>query len=302
MDPESPVYNIVVALRLTGKLNRDALERSLHALVTRHEPLRTSFYERNGIPFARVLDGAAWKSAFVDLSSTPQAVAENEARRMAGVKARKPFDLGGESLFEATLFRISERHHLLLLVVHHIVADGWSLGIISKELGAFYAAMAAEEQPELPAIDFQYKDYVRWEQSEGQKAAERQMPFWRERLADSLPILNLAGNRRRPSVQTFNGKRIALAIDPSVGERIRELCRNTGTTPFMLLLAAFKALLSRYTGLEDIVVGSATANRQKWREVPEKKSWSPSRTSWWSLGTTTAAPTGRYKGRSLCTK
>ncbi len=263
MDPASPVYNVVVALRLIGELNRDALERSLQALVERHEPLRTSFYQRNGVPFARVHDGAAWKSAFVNLSSVPEAVAESEARKMAGIAARQPFDLGAESLFNATLFRISEERHLLLLVVHHIVADGWSLGIISKELGAHYAALTTGEQPGVPAIDFQYKDYVRWEQSEGQRAAERQTPFWRERLAGSLPILDLAGNRRRPAVQTFNGKRIALAIDASVGERIRDLCRNTGTTPFMLLLAAFKALLSRYTGLEDIVVGSATANRQR---------------------------------------
>jgi amino acid adenylation domain-containing protein len=262
MDPGSPVYNVVVALRLTGELNRTALERSLHALVERYESLRTSFYEREGIPLARVLDGAAWKSAFVDLSSASEVVAENEARRIAGLKARKPFDLG-ESLFEATLFRISEQRHLLLLVVHHIVADGWSLGIISKELGTLYAALAAGEQPALPAIDFQYRDYVRWEQGEGEKAAERQMPFWLDRLGGSLPILDLAVDRRRPPVQTFSGKRIALTIDRPVAEQIRELCRQTGTTPFMLLLAAFKALLSRYTGLEDILVGSATANRQR---------------------------------------
>jgi amino acid adenylation domain-containing protein len=263
MDPGSPVYNVVVALWLTGELNRAALERSLQALIERHEPLRTSFYQRNGVPFARVLDGAAWKSAFVELSSVPEAAAENEARRMAGVKARKPFDLGADSLFEATLFRISEQRHLLLMVVHHIVADGWSLGIISKELGTFYAALAAGEQPELPVIDFRYRDYVRWEQSEGEKAAERQLPFWLDRLAAPLPILDLAGNRRRPPVQTLSGKRIALAIDRPVAEQIRELCRQTGTTSFMLLLAAFKALLSRYTGLEDILVGTPTSNRQR---------------------------------------
>ncbi len=263
MDPGNPVYNVVVALRLTGKLNRTALEGSLHALVERHESLRTSFYERDGIPLARVSDGTAWKSAFVDLSSAPEVVAENEARTMAGGKARKPFDLGTPSLMEATLFRISEERHLLLLVVHHIVADGWSLGIISKELGAMYAALAAGEQPALPAIDFQFRDYVRWEQGEGEKAAERQMPFWLDRLGGSLPILDLAGNRRRPPVQTFSGKRIALAIDRAIADRIRELCRQTGTTPFMLLLASFKALLSRYTGLEDILIGSATANRQR---------------------------------------
>ncbi len=268
MDPGNPVYNVVVALRLTGKLNRTALERSLHALVERHESLRTSFYERDGIPLARVLDGAAWKSAFVDLSSAPEALAENEARTMAGVKARKPFDLGAPSLMEATLFRISEERHLLLLVVHHIVADGWSLGIISKELGAMYAALAAGEQPELPAIDFQYRDYVRWEQGEGEKAAERQMPFWLDRLSGSLPILDLAGGRRRPARQTFAGKRLAMRIEPLLAGKIREFCRTAGATPYMLLLAAFKVLLVRYTGIEDVLVGSGTSNRQAQEVAP----------------------------------
>jgi len=258
MDPGNPVYNIVVALRLNGKLNRLALERSLYALVERHESLRTSFYERNGIPLARVLDGAAWKSSFVDLSSVVEEEAENEALRTARIEARKPFDLGGESLFRSTLFRISEQHHLLLLVVHHIVADGWSLGVISKELAALYAAIAADQQSDLPAIAFQYRDYVRWEQDEGEKAAERQMPFWLERLGGSLPILDLPGNRRRPAIQTFAGKRVALRIEPFLAGRIRESCRATGATPYMFLLTAFKVLLARYTGVEDILVGSGT--------------------------------------------
>jgi amino acid adenylation domain-containing protein len=268
MDPGNPVYNVVVALRLTGKLNRTALEGSLHTLVERHESLRTSFYEREGVPLARVLDGAAWKSAFVDVSFAPDAAAENEARRLAGIKARKPFDLAAESLMEATLFRISEESHLLLLVVHHIAADGWSLGIISKELGAIYAALAAGEQPELPSIDFQYRDYVRWEQGEGEKAAERQMPFWLDRLGGSLPILELPGDRRRPPRQTFAGKRHAMRIEPLLAGKIRDLCRTAGATPYMLLLAAFKVLLVRYTGIEDVLVGSGTSNRQSQEVAP----------------------------------
>jgi amino acid adenylation domain-containing protein len=268
MDPGNPVYNVVVALRLTGELNRTALERSLHALVERHESLRTSFYQREGIPLARVLDGAGWKSAFVDLSSAPEAAAESEARRMAGVRARKPFDLGAQSLFESTLFRISEQRHLLLLVVHHIVADGWSLGIISKELGTLYAALAAGEQPALPAIDFQCRDYVRWEQGEGEKAAERQMPFWLDRLGGSLPILDLAGDRRRPPKQTFGGKRLAMRIEPLLAGKIRDLCRTAGVTPYMLLLAAFKVLLVRYTDIEDVLVGSGSSNRQAQEVAP----------------------------------
>jgi len=138
VDPDNPVYNVVVALRLTGKLDRPALEQSLHTLVERHESLRTSFYSREGIPFARVMDGAAWTSAFVDLSAIPAVKAEEEARRRSLLEARQPFDQSGPSLFRALLIRISEERHILLLVVHHVVADGWSLGVIARELGIMY--------------------------------------------------------------------------------------------------------------------------------------------------------------------
>lgn len=268
MDPGNPVYNVVIALRLDGRLNRPALERSLQTLVDRHESLRTSFYHREGLPFARVLDGAEWTSPFVDVSSTPERKAEEKARQLALTEARRPFDLGSPSLFRANLIRSSHQRHLLLLVVHHIVADGWSLGILAKELGELYAALMAGQQPALPAITFQYRDYVRWEQSEGEQAAQRQISFWLDRLAGPLPILDLAGSRRRPQVQTSSGRRIAVAIERPLAEQIRELSRQTGSTPFMLLLAAFKALLAGYTGLEDILVGTPTSNRQRQEFAP----------------------------------
>jgi amino acid adenylation domain-containing protein len=268
MEPDNPVYNVVIALRLTGKLNRAALERSLHTLVERHESLRTSFYAREGIPFARVLDGAAWKNAFIDLSTIPEVDAEEETRRLSRLEARKPFDLGAPSLFRASLLRISEQRHVLLLVVHHIVADGWSLGVIARELGTLYAALASGQQPVLPGIDFQYRDYVRWEQGEGEKTAQSQMPYWLDRLSGSLPTLALPGSRRRPSLQTFNGKRLAVRIEPLLGGKIRELCRASGATPYMLLLAAFNILLARYTGIEDVLVGSGASNRHSDEVAP----------------------------------
>jgi amino acid adenylation domain-containing protein len=268
MDPGNPVYNVVVALRLTGKLNRPALERSLHTLVARHESLRTSFDAQEGIPLARVADGMAWATTFIDLSTLPAAEAEEQARRRSRIEARQPFDQGGPSLFRASLFRISEQSHVLLLVVHHMVADGWSLGVIARELGTLYEAMASGKQPVLPVIDFQFRDYVRWEQTEGERIAQRQMPFWLDRLSGPLPILDLAASRPRPSRQTFNGKRLALHIEPALGRRIRDLCRASGATPYMLLLAAFKILLARYTGIEDIVVGSGVSNRHSAEVAP----------------------------------
>jgi len=268
LDSENPVYNIVITLRLTGDLDRSALERSLYTLVERHESLRTAFYEKNGKPLARIIDAAAWKSEFVDLSLLSPQEAENEARRLAHNQARKPFPLERAPLFRATLFRTSEHSHLLLLVVHHIVADGWSLGILAKELGALYTAFVTGQNPGLAEIAFQYRDYVRWEQDVGEEAAAKQMPYWLDRLGGTLPVLELSWDRSRPSTQTFAGKRTALTIDPLFAKQIRELCRRTGTTPFMLLLAAFKALLSRYTGLEDILVGSGTSNRQRQEFAP----------------------------------
>jgi amino acid adenylation domain-containing protein len=266
--PDNPVYNVASALRLTGELDRDALESSLHALVERHEMLRTEFYQRNGRPLARILDPAAWKSVFVDLSLLSTEEAETEAIRTAHEEARKPFSLEHAPLFRATLFRLAEHRHLLVLIVHHIVADGWSLGILARELGGLYPAFVQKRHPALPPIAFQYRDYVRWERDAGEKAAARQMPLWLDRLSGSPTTMQLARNQRRPAVQTFKGKRIALIVEPALAEQLRELCRATAATPFMLLLAAFQAVLSRYTGLEDVLIGSATSNRQRQELAP----------------------------------
>ena len=267
LHPESPAYNVVSALRITGKLSREALESSLRVLLERHETLRMSFYEENGKPIARITDGAAWNNVFVDLSRLPNEVAEKEAKRIAHEEARKLFSLEQAPLFRSTLFRLAESRHLLVLIVHHIVADGWSLGILARELGALYSAFALQQQPTLPQIAFQYRDYVQWEGNEGEKAAAKHLPYWLDRLGGSLPILEL-GNRRRPSTQTFDGKRIPMWIEPLLAGKVRDLCRTSGVTPYMLLLAAFKVLLMRYTGIEDVLVGSGTSNRHSQEIAP----------------------------------
>jgi amino acid adenylation domain-containing protein len=268
LDPANPVYNMVVGLRLAGDLHRDALERALAFLVERHESLRTSFYERDGELFAKIGDIGPWNTAFYDLTYLPSESAEDEAKRMAHQEARKPFALESGPLFRATLWRTAADSHLLLLVLHHIVADGWSLGILAREVGVTYSALVKGRHPALDAIAFQYRDYVRWEHETAAKVADRQMPFWLDRLSGPLPILDLALDRLRPGMQTFAGKRIAIEIEPQLAEGIRDLARKTGATPYMLLLAAFKILLARYTGLEDILVGSGTSNRQLEQVAP----------------------------------
>jgi amino acid adenylation domain-containing protein len=268
MYTDNPVYNMVIALRLGGALNRTAMERSLRSLVERHESLRTGFYEREGRPFARIIEAASWKTGFVDLSLLSLTQAEEQARQLIHNEARKPFNLEHAPLFRGTLFRVGEDRHLLLLVLHHIISDGWSLGVLAKELGDFYSAFAAGLNPNLPEILFQYRDFVRWEQQAGEQAAARQLPFWMDRLSGTLPVLELPGDRPRPPTQTFAGRRISIGIGPPLAQELQGLCRDSGTTPFMLLLAAFKAVLSRYSGLDDILVGSGASNRQRQEFAP----------------------------------
>ena len=266
--PESPVYNIALGLRVDGVLDRGSLEQVFHALLKRHEALRTSFYERDGRPFCKVNETSDWSSEFIDLIESSEDHAADEAVRMARNEARKSFVLENAPLFRAMLFRISAQHHLLLLVVHHIVADGWSLGVLAREFAEFYSAFTANRQPSLPPISFQYRDYVRWEQETGEKAAAEHMPHWLQQLCGSLPVLELPGDRRRPAIQTFDGKRIAVDIEPVLAAQIRDLCRTATTTPFMVLLAAFKVLVFRYTGLEDVLIGGPTSNRQRQELAP----------------------------------
>lgn len=264
--PDNPVYHIVMGLQATGTLDRYAMERAFKALLERHEALRTSFYEKSGTPFARIHSASEWVSDFIDLSDFPNA--SEEALRLAKLDARRPFAFEASPLFRVTIFRISKQNHLILIVVHHIVADGWSLGILANEFAEFYAANVANRQPILSPITFQYRDYVQWELTSGQKLAADQMPYWLKQLHGPLPVVELPGDYKRPSVQTFSGHRLASNIDSALAERIGALCRASGTTPFMLLFAAFNILISRYTGLDDLLIGTATSNRQRQEVMP----------------------------------
>jgi amino acid adenylation domain-containing protein len=267
LDPENPAYNIALALRLTGNLNQEALEGAMRVLVERHEALRTAFYERNGSPLARIVDAASWSVESYDLAMLLPEESEREAMQISHREARKPFALERAPLIRAILFRLSEERHLLVLVVHHIVADGWSLGILARELGAVYAGIASGKQSSLNKVIFQYRDYVGWEKDVGEKAAEKQLPFWLDRLGGPLPVLRFATNRN-PLTTSSNGARVRIDIEPQMATRIQQMCRASAATPFMVLLAAFKVLLSRYTGIEDILIASATANRQKQEVIP----------------------------------
>ncbi|WP_263360098.1 non-ribosomal peptide synthetase [Acidicapsa ligni] len=263
LDPDNPVYNVVISIWLNGQLNREALERSLRSIVERHDSLRTGFYGRNGQPFAQIKDISSWKLSNIDLTHLNEEEAKSEAGRLARIAAREPFRLDHPPLFRASLFQVSSQRALLVVAMHHIVSDGWSLGILSQELTQLYAAFVSGQPSPLATPSFQFQDYVRWEQEAGRKAADRQLPFWLERLSGELPVLELPCDRPRPAIQTFNGNRIAINIEEPLAQQLRELSRVTGTTVFMIFLAAFQTLLYRYTGVEDILVGSSTSNRPR---------------------------------------
>jgi hypothetical protein len=187
-------------------------------------------------------------------------------RRMQEV-LRIPFDLGGGPLWRAALFRRSEREHVLLLVLHHIISDGWSLGVLTSELAVLYEAAAAGGPPPLPELPVQYADYSVWQRQWLQgEVLERELAYWRSRLAGSPPLLPLPTDRPRPAVQTWRGATEALRLPPGLGRSLQDLASRERSTLFMVLLAAFGVLLRRDTGEEDIAVGTFVANR-RWKEI-----------------------------------
>jgi amino acid adenylation domain-containing protein len=259
LEPDSCVYNVPLAVRLDGRLDLDALRRTLTEVVRRHEVLRTTYPEHDGRPVQVIHPAPELKLEVTDLSNSSDP--EVEASRIAEEEARRPFDLAAGPLLRARLVRLEERRHLALLTLHHITSDGWSMGILLREIAALYAAFAAGQGSPLEELTLQYADFAHWQHELLQGGAlEGQLDYWRGQLS-GVESLQLPTDYARPELQSFRGARRYFTLPPGAGDDIRGLCRSEGVTPFMLLLAAFKTLLSRYTGQEDIVVGTSVANR-----------------------------------------
>jgi amino acid adenylation domain-containing protein len=261
LTPGSPVYTIAYRIRLRGAVDPEALRRALEALVHRHEALRTVFPERDGSPVQVVAEPARFDLPSADLSLLPTDVAEREVERLSAEDARRPFDLGGGPLFRASLVRTGEDAWALLLALHHVVADGWSMEIVFRELAQLYAAHAEGRAPELPPLALQYPDYAAWQREwlSGPRL-ERQVGWWRERLADA-PVLDLPADRPRPATPSFRGAQVAFRLSAETARAVDELARAEGATRFIVLLAAFQLLLSRWSGQDDVVIGSPVAGR-----------------------------------------
>ncbi|MEA2601550.1 MAG: hypothetical protein QOF89_2542, partial [Acidobacteriota bacterium] len=264
LDPGSPAYNISAALRLTGRLDLRALAATLDEVARRHEILRTTFVATGREPAQVIHPPSSFGLALADLSRLPVAAREAEAQELVLADLRRPFDLARGPLARATLVRLEEGEHLLLFAMHHIVSDGWSLGVLVREVGALYPAFAAGESSPLPGLPIQYADYAAWQRSWLQgEVLEEQVDYWRERLAGAPALLRLPTDRPRPAVQRFRGARVDAWIPQEAAAGLLQVGQRQGATLFMILLAAFAALLQRHSGEDDVVVGSPSANRDR---------------------------------------
>ncbi len=263
LEPGSPAYNVPIALRLRGRLEPAALHAGLTAVVARHETLRTAFAERAGEPVPVVAAVAACPCPLLDLRALPEETRAREAERLLAAAALRPFDLARGPLLRAALLSLAAGEHVLVLALHHVVTDGWSMGVLLQELAACYGAFSAGQPPALAPLPLQYADYARWQRSRltGEWLAPH-LAWWRERLA-GVPALDLPADRPRPAVRSSRGDARQFLPSPALARDLRLLARREGATLFMTLLAACETLLWRHTGQEDFAVGTPIANRER---------------------------------------
>ena len=263
LEPERPNYNQPKAFRLTGALDEEALQKALDQIVARHEALRTTFVTVDGSPVQVIGPKRSVGLSVVDLRALSDPDRDAEAQRLLVATTRRTFDLSQDLMLRALLLRLAERDHILLLVTHHIASDGWSSGILWRELGELYRAFSRGEPNPLPELPIQYLDYAVWQREWLQgELLERQLSYWTKQL-DGSGALQLPTDRPRPSVRKYQGKRQTIELSKQLSQKLRALSRQQGTTLFMTLLAAFQTLLYRYTGQEDIAVGCPIAGRTR---------------------------------------
>ncbi len=258
---EGGSYHVPRAFRLEGELDEEALERSFEEIVRRHESLRTRFVTVDGRAEQRIEEDVQLRLERVDLRGTPDP--EGEAQRRTGEEVVRPFDLGTAPLMRASLMRVGPREHVLVVVMHHIVSDGWSVGVLVRELGELYAAHGEGRRARLPELPVQYADHAAWQRAwlSGEVLAG-QLSYWRERL-QGASVLQLPTDRPRPREQQFAGSVVLDLLPAELLARLRALSQREGVTLFMLLLACFQALLARLTGQADVCVGTPVAGRNR---------------------------------------
>ncbi len=263
LEPGSSAYNVPVAVRLRGELDAPCLRRCLEEVVRRHEVLRSRFRETGEGPVQEPCPPPSLALPLLDLSATAELRREELARRVARQEGRRPFDLGRAPLLRAVLLRLGPADHVLLVTLHHVVTDGWSMSILTRELTALYSAFGAGEPSPLPELPIQYADFARWQRRRlSGEALEAEVETWTERLAGT-PALELPTDRPRPRVLGNRGAARDFSLGAPLSRGLLDLAAERGVTPFALLMAAFQVLLHRYSGQEDLAVGTPVAGRQR---------------------------------------
>jgi amino acid adenylation domain-containing protein len=258
--PDSAVYHIPLAVRLSGRLDVEALRRSFELIVHRHEALRTAIVVEDGEPRQRIAPSGPFTLPVDPWPDGDDAALE----RAAGREARQLFDLERGPLIRARLFRRSADEHLLVLTHHHLISDGWSIGVLARELDATYAALRAGRTPALPPLPVQYGDYAVWQRERlGGPELQGQLAYWMERLAGAPAALTMPTDRPRPPIQSFAGGDVRFTVGRDVTDGLRALARRQGATLYMTLLAAFQVLLARHAGQDEVLVGSPIAGRPR---------------------------------------
>ncbi|MDM9379431.1 amino acid adenylation domain-containing protein [Chlorogloeopsis sp. ULAP01] len=264
LNPDSSVYNMPAAIGVQGSLNIAALTQTFNEIARRHEILRTSFVTVNGKPIQIINPTVSIPLSVVNLQDLPDAKRQTEVTRLIKEEAEKPFDLTQTPLLRTTLLQLDVTEYVLLLTIHHIVADGWSIDVLIREVMVLYEAFCGDQPSPLAELPIQYADFALWQSQylQGEVLAN-QLAFWREKLGNHPPVLELPTDRPRPAIQTFRGATQSFSLSAEVTEAFKTLSQTEGTTLFVTLLAAFKTLLYRYTGQEDILLGSPIANRNR---------------------------------------
>ncbi|KYC42747.1 hypothetical protein WA1_15530, partial [Scytonema hofmannii PCC 7110] len=264
LEPNSSSYNIPIALRLVGNLNRAALEQSLQKIIARHETLRTNFVTIDGTASQIIQTQTNWTLCVLDWQNMPKSEQEIATKKLVQQQAIQPFDLAKGILFRTTLVVLSNTEHILLACMHHVVSDAWSMGVFVEELAELYNADREGKPSPLLPLPIQYADFALWQRQWLQgNVLQNQLSYWQQQLADAPTFLPLPTDRSRGAVQTFNGAYLEFALSAELTSGLTKLSQEKGCTLFMTLLAAFKTLLYRYTGQSDILVGSPIANRHR---------------------------------------
>src|SRR6185503_9341724 len=262
--PNSHYYTIATAVQLTGPLNVQALEQSFTESIRRHQVLRTNFVMLGDHPVQFINPAGPETLPVIDLSEISIDRRVEHAERIAAEESQRAFDLTNDKLVRLSLLRLDHDKHVLLLAMHHIISDGWSIGILIRELSILYDAYANGRQPQLPPLPIQYTDYAVWQRNWLQgDVLEKELEYWRGELRGAPPVLELPTDRPHPATQSYRGANYTARLSQAASDGLRSLGQEETVTTYMLLLAAFQVFLYRYTGQGDICVGTPIAGRNR---------------------------------------